>query len=80
MLSFEDQRDLSVAMADLSNRAQELSAQGQAFGPTDDIKKRVQEWVDSVLEVADRFKAKTYTVSLNIPWGVSASFTWWESS
>jgi hypothetical protein len=79
MLSFEDKRDFSLAMADLSNRAQELSAQGQAFGPTDDIKQLVQEWVDSVLEVAEHFKAKTYTISLNIPWGVSVAFTFWES-
>jgi hypothetical protein len=69
--------DLAMEMVELDRLAKEVSAaKYQNEVATAGLKERVEDWVDKVKEVADRFGPASYTISLNVPWGVSVSFTW----
>ena len=36
----------------------------------------MRKWLDKVKEIAERFKAESFTITLGVPFGVSASFAW----
>jgi hypothetical protein len=76
MVDYQENRDLATALVDLNIIEKELSGLAQAYGPTADVQKRLEEWLEKLQNLVKRFKPKSYTISANIPWGVSVAFTW----
>ena len=40
------------------------------------VEDKVREWVQKVRNIADKFGPTSYAISVGIPLGLSASFTW----
>jgi hypothetical protein len=69
--------DLALEIAELDQLARDLSeAQGPTYLIGADLRQRLRTWIDEVSGLAERLQVENYTVTVCVPLGVSAAFTW----
>jgi len=71
-MSSLDTADLAVAIGDMYRDFPEAQRGVDVAG----LDERIYKWLDRVRKTALKFDAKDFTISLQIPFGLSASFTW----